>query len=104
MPTKRRTLDRPRRRSSSFSAETVAMFKELDSVPARLRDNENFKAKERELMARLDLADEWRFSVCSVLYRERGPCREPTAPASIDWFKCRAVREQLLAAAGSGKL
>jgi hypothetical protein len=94
MSTKRRTLDRPRR--VTCSPETVALFRELDGIPKRARDNVEFKAKERTLMRALGLGDEWFFSQCSVLDRAAGPCRLPDAPASIDWFRCREVRNALL--------
>jgi hypothetical protein len=95
MPTKRTILDRPRR-PPTFTDEILALFRELDATPKRNRESDDFKAKERELMKALDLANEWRFSMCSVLSRDREPCHPPGSPAAIDWHRVRRVREQLL--------
>jgi hypothetical protein len=101
MPTKRVILDRPRR--VTCSAEVVVLFAELDAIPKRARDSDSFKAKDRELARRLDLANEWFFSRCSVLDRSAEPCHPPGSPAAIDWHRVRWVRETLLAAMKQGQ-
>jgi hypothetical protein len=94
MPTKRRTLDRPRRRT--YTAQIVGLFRELEAVPTRSRNSVAFKARERELMRALGLQNEHRFSMCSVLTRSREPCHPPGAPAWDDWFRVREARNVLL--------
>jgi hypothetical protein len=42
MPTKRRTLDRPRRQT--YTAQIIGLFRELEAVPARSRNSAEFKA------------------------------------------------------------
>jgi hypothetical protein len=99
MPTKRTILDRPRR--PTFSRETLALFIELDATPARSRNSEDFKTKERQLARQLDLIDEW-WTTNTVLDRSRAPCWPPGHHACKDWARCREARKQLLAAAGKG--
>jgi hypothetical protein len=91
------------RRPPPFGPEVIALFRELDATPARARGHDDFKVRERELMRALDLADEWRFSMCSVLSRDREPCHPPGNPAAIDWYRVRRVREALLAAVKQGQ-
>jgi hypothetical protein len=80
-----------------FSAETVGLFRELNSAPARHRHRLEFKAQEKELARMLDLTAEY-WTTNSVLDRSREPCWPPGLIARDDWFRCRAVREQLLVA------
>jgi hypothetical protein len=95
VPAKHRT---PKgRRPPPFPPEALALFAELDAVPKRNRESAEFKAKERELMRALDLADAWRFSCCSVLDRSAAPCWPPERPAEHDWHAVRRVRTALLA-------
>jgi hypothetical protein len=74
----------------------LALFAVLDAVPKRSRDDD-FKARERELMQALGLSFEWRFSCCSVLDRSVAPCWPPERPAEHDWHAVRRVRTALLA-------
>jgi hypothetical protein len=96
LPTKRTVIDRPRRRV--FSAETLALFQELEAVPLRRRSGEDLRDQERELAEKLDLADEF-WTTNSVLDRSAAPCWPPWLVAYGDWHRCRAIRLQLLAAA-----
>jgi hypothetical protein len=81
--------------SARFTAETVALFRELNSTPARHRHRAEFKAREKELALMLDLTAEY-WTTNSVLDRRREPCWPPGLIARDDWFRCRSVREQLL--------
>ena len=95
MPAKLRAA---KERRPSFSAETLALFVELEH--ARRRRGEDFEAKERELMRLLGLDPPW---LCgnSVLDRSRGPCWPPSVAAHANWHEVRAVRKALLAATGA---
>jgi hypothetical protein len=95
---KRTVIDRPRKALIDF--ETLAMFVTLENVPLRRRRSDEFKRRSRELARRLNLHDEWFFSRTDVLDRTRGPCHPPGYVAHDAWFRCRAVRLQLLEAAG----
>jgi hypothetical protein len=80
----------------------LRQFVELESVPMRQRRSAEFKARDRELAERLGLMDEWFCMVCSVLDRESAPCHPEGYARNDAWRKVRAVRKQLLAAAGLG--
>jgi hypothetical protein len=98
MTTKRTQLERPRK--TTTTTETVRLFVELDAVPMRDRGSRDFEQRAYELAQRLDLGDEHFCSRCSVLDRESGPCWPEGHVARDAWFRVRAVRNQLLAAAG----
>ena len=93
MPVKARVA---KGRHPTFSAETIALFVELDAAPARGRHSQAFKAKERELARQLDLASEY-WTINSVLDRSAALCHSPSCAAYQDWFRCRQVRDELLA-------
>lgn len=94
MPTNRTPISRPHR--SRFTAETLALFAELNSVPPRQRKTA-FRNGEEELAERLGLDPCW-LSGNSVLDRSRRPCWPPHCVAHQEWFRVRAVREALLEA------
>lgn len=96
MTTKRRPLQR--QRHPSFTPETLALFLELEHAPKKR--TETFRAKEKRLMYQLGLVQEF-WSVCSVLDRSSEPGCGPEYGRYKDWFTCRRLREQLLAATGS---
>jgi hypothetical protein len=99
----RRTL-RNRPRKVTTDAEALALFAELEAVPMQRRRSAEFKARSREFAERLGLLDESFCSCVGVLERESEPCRPPDLIARDAWFRCRAVRKQLLEAARlSGK-
>jgi hypothetical protein len=84
-------------RRQSFTPEVLGLFSELDAVPVRRRHSEDFKAKHRKLAQQLDLVSEY-WTINSVLDRSAGPCHPPGYVAHQDWFTCRRVRTELLAA------
>lgn len=98
MTTKRTPLERTRR--AVIDGEALALFVELEKTPKRQRETPEFRAQSRELARRLALHDEWFFSRCDVLDRTTKPSHPVGYAARDAWFKCRAMREQLLAAAG----
>jgi hypothetical protein len=73
------------------------LFCQLDAVPLRNRENNEFRDRDRELARMLGLEDEWLFSVVSVTDRRR-PVPSPR-PAEHDRVRVYAVRFELLAAA-----
>jgi hypothetical protein len=94
MPVKSRVT---KDRRPTFSTEAIALFVELEAVPPQRRDSQTFKNQEHELARRLGLVSEW-WTCNSVLDRSGRPCNPPGYVAYQDWFRCRAVRRQLLAA------
>jgi hypothetical protein len=100
MPTNRRIIDRPRR--PSFTAEALALFAELEAVPAHLRRTDEFKDKDRELARMLGLGGEWLCSVASVTDRRR-PRPPPRRPAEDDQDRVYRVRLALLEAVADKK-
>jgi hypothetical protein len=96
MPIKART---PKGRRPSFPPDVLALFVELEGMSRR---DPRFKAGERELACRLGLTGEY-WTMNSVLDRSRRSCHPPGYIARDDWFRCRAVREQLLAAAAEAQ-
>jgi hypothetical protein len=80
-----------------FSAEVLALFAALESVAPHNRANQTFKDAEHELARQLDLVSEW-WTRNSVLDRSSGPHHPPQYVAHQDWHRCRAVRDELLAA------
>jgi hypothetical protein len=93
MPVKLRTA---KARRPVFDAETIALFVELERMP---RQSPQFEERSRALAERLGLMNEW-FMRQNVSDRSAGPCPQPWLCAHQAWFRCRAVREQLLAAVG----
>jgi hypothetical protein len=87
-----------RTRTPVIDAETLALFVELNAVPKRRRDSQNFKDRDRQLARRLDLGGEWMCDVTSVTDDERVSYR--TGMHHDSWLKVRAVRLRLLALAG----
>ena len=97
MPTNR-TAIRRNSRPLRFPAEALSLFAELDKVPMRRRDTDEFKRRDRELHRLLDLGHEWFCCSASVLDRDKAPCYPEGMPARDAWFKVRAVRDLLLEA------
>jgi hypothetical protein len=85
-------------RRPQFGAEVLQLFLALETTPPRRRKSQTFKDGERELARRLGLVSEW-WTGNSVVDRGPKPCRPPGYIAQ-DWHRCRAIREQLLAATG----
>jgi hypothetical protein len=96
MPTKRTALNR--QRTPIIDAETVRVFLELSKAPKRMRDDPEFRQRDRELHRRLGISGEWMCSVVSVL--DAGPMRgiRRGSPQEEDWLRVRAARERLLEA------
>jgi hypothetical protein len=94
---------RERRARPTFDDEALALFVALEGVPMRRRGSKRFKDAERELARKLGLHDEFFFSICSVLDKERSPCWPEYMPACQAWYRVRAVREMLLEAAQSAE-
>jgi len=96
MPTKRRPRDR--RWRGRFSAETLALFRELELVPKRKRGSEEFRAAEKQLMCKyLGLSAEY-WTMVSVLDDSAGPNCSPDRHRYTCWIRCREVRLELLKA------
>jgi hypothetical protein len=98
MPTKRTPLNRARK--AIIDAGTLALFVELENTPMRRRHSAEFKRRDRELARRLGLGSEWFCACCSVLDRDREPCHPPGYARNDSFWMVRAVRLQLLEAAG----
>jgi hypothetical protein len=77
-----------------FAPEVVRLFVELERMPR----TSPYADGPRALAERLGLMNEF-WSGNSVLDRSAGPCHPAGYLAHEDWFKCRRMREQLLAAA-----
>jgi hypothetical protein len=97
MPTNRKPTRRGRR-PPRYTAETLALFAELEAAPPRRLSRQDFKDKECQLARLLGLPPPW-LSGSSVLDRERAPCRPEGMCAREDWFRCRDMRQKLLEAA-----
>ena len=93
MPAKTRVAKTRRR---SFSPEAIALFLELERMSRR---NKTFRDKTHELARMLGLVYEW-WNGNHVNDRADGPCHPPGYAAFDNFFRVRAVREELLAAAG----
>jgi hypothetical protein len=94
MPTNRTALERERR--PAFSPEALALFVVLEQTP---KGSRKFKDGARELARMLDLTDEF-WTGNHVSDRSRAPCHPDGYLAYHDWFRCRRVRDALLAACG----
>jgi hypothetical protein len=96
VPTNRTPITR--RRLPAATAEAVELFRRLEGTPGRLRRQQRFKDDEHQLMRLLDLVPEF-WTMNSVLDRSLAPVYPEGYIARDHWFRCRAIREQLLAAA-----
>jgi hypothetical protein len=94
MPTTRRPLDRPRQRQL-ISAEALRLFVEIENTPKHKRGPKVYNDKERELARLLGLTSEW-WNGNSVCDDSDGPGCPPHLARYENWFKVRAIREQLL--------
>ena len=81
----------------SYGYLAVFLFVALESVAMHARSGAKFKADHKRLMLALGLSDEF-WGMSSVLDRSRGPHHPPQCCAFGDWYRVRAVREQLLEA------
>ena len=93
MPVKQRLA---KDRLPQFSAEAVSLFVELERTP---HSSQKFKEGSRKLAHLLDLVAEF-WTGNHVNNRDRKPCHPPWCIAYNDFFRVRAVREELLAATG----
>ena len=92
-------IPRSRARQAQITPEALALFTELERMPRRDRDSDEFRAKSKYLAALLGLTSEW-WTCNHVHDRSRTPCHPPWCVAHGDWHHCRTVRQMLLAAAG----
>ena len=77
-----------------ISPAALALFAELEHT----QHDRPFDDKARELMRLLGLTAEW-WSGCSVLDRSDGPVHSsPNYCEYHDWHRCRAARNELMAA------
>jgi hypothetical protein len=83
-------------RRPSFSAETLALFIELEHMP---RNRRGFNDKSKRLANLLGLSDAW-WGGCDVHDRSHEPSHPPEYAAHHYWHHVRAVRAELLAATG----
>jgi hypothetical protein len=97
MPSRRTIRDRAR--LPVIDAETLTLFWRLDSSKRR---GHAFREETHELMRKLGLVDEY-WTANSVLDRSSGPCHPKGYIARDHWYRCRAVRAQLLAALAGHK-
>jgi hypothetical protein len=100
--TKRRIIRRPRR--ATFTAEVLARFAELESMPARAR-RDAFRAKDEELARLLGLEIEHLCDCRSVLDRDQPLPPTFARPVVEGQWRVYRIRQQLLEAirAGTGK-
>ena len=78
-----------------FSPELIALFIELEVVPAHQRNRQEWQAGSKRLAGLLGLTSEW-WATCHVHDRSARPCWPDGYYARGAWFRCRAVREALL--------
>jgi hypothetical protein len=83
-------------RRPSFSAEALDLFEELERM--RSQRSETFRDKSLRLARMLGLETEWWCSITHVSERGPGPVHPEGYLARDAWFRCRAVRIQLLQA------
>ena len=93
MPVKQRVA---KDRRPSFSAEALDLFEELERM--RAQRSEAFRDKSLRLAHLLGLETEWWCSITHVHERGPGPVHPEGYLARDAWFRCRAVRIQLLQA------
>jgi hypothetical protein len=92
MPVKSRVA---KDRRPTFSAEAIALFERLERMPGQ--DSQAFEDGSHQLARLLNLVPEF-WTGNHVNDRSDGPCHPPGYISREDWFCCRAVRRQLLAA------
>jgi hypothetical protein len=92
MSTNRRPRSWPLK--TQITPEALALFLALEQTP---KNSEKFRDGSRELARMLGLIDEW-WSGNHVNDRSREPCHPPGYISREDWFRCRQVRQELLAA------
>ena len=92
MPSTRRSIDR--QRLPRIEPETLALFVKLEGM----RPSKRSRADERTLAEALDLLDEWFLYCQDVFDRRRKPLHPPGYPQNDAFYRCRLVRELLLAA------
>jgi hypothetical protein len=90
VPAKLRTA---KGRQPSFTPDALALFVELERKRTRA-----FSDGSRELARMLGLVSEW-WTGNHVNDRSAEPCHPPWCVAYENWFRCRQMREALLAAA-----
>jgi hypothetical protein len=81
----------------SFSPEILSLFIELEGMS---QGTKAFKEGSHRLAQLLDLVDEW-WTCNHVHDRSAEPCHSPQYISHKHWHRCRAVRQQLLAATGA---
>ena len=91
MPVK---LRKAKGRQPVFTPEALALFVELERNPRRGRP---FTDGSHDLARMLGLVSEFWSGNC-VNDRSAAPCHPPEYVAYHDWFRCRQVRNELLAA------
>jgi hypothetical protein len=84
-------------RRPTFSADVLALFAELER---EAMPDPAFSDGARELAVKLDLVTAF-WVGCTPLDRSDAPCHPPGYLSYELWFRCREVREQLLAAIGA---
>ena len=105
-PTARLPVTRNRRipieelpsRPPMFPPQALELFIEIEATPQHKRGPKVYNDRERELARLLGLTAEW-WNGNSVCDDSDAPCWPPHLTAYQNWFRVRAVREQLLAAA-----
>jgi hypothetical protein len=80
-----------------FSPEIIALFVELEAVPGRQRDRQEWQAESKRLAGLLGLSSEW-WSMNHVNDRSARPCHPPGYYAHNAFYRCRVVRQALLEA------
>jgi hypothetical protein len=100
MPSNRTPLNRAR--SPRIDSETIALFKELNAVPERRRESQEFQARDKELHERLGLGYERLCSQVSTLDpRPTTHYRQNYQPHQYgNWLRMRELRLRLLTLAG----
>jgi hypothetical protein len=78
--------------------QSPKQFLEPSEVPRRAgRRDAGAPQLARQLARQLDLVSEY-WTINSVLDRSAEPCHPPSYISHQDWFRCRDVRNELLAA------
>jgi hypothetical protein len=84
-------------RRATRTSEALALFRELEATPPRRR-GQAYEDKAHELARKLGLVAEW--WTCNSVLDRGGPCHQEGGGyiANDDHRRCRAVRNELLAA------
>jgi hypothetical protein len=99
VPVKQRIL---KERIPQFSTGTLQLFAKLEATPPRERKSRQFRDDERRLAEMLGLETEWwGGAFCVITCSRRNPFRLGLAGHEY-WFKCREIRELLLAMSPPG--